>query len=336
MDSEKIEQFVLTYCTEHKLKYSQKNRIYTITLNAAHQKWFGEKELNITFDQNLPKSKKIHLIDATSSILHTLTANYITRTTVTSLIFPKTKHQLLDANEKLLELPKKGIKYHLEVVSTTAQYLFTELTVIGSNGAKTTLIPILHIQKSNLLQTNITTCAKNIDLDHTIQGKDTINCQTQINEIILNIPTSCKKELDVIEEQHQEKVTELASITQDNSIDKYTELQQKEDAIINKIEELKEKSVRASNFDTRRNCDDKIRELKKKHQELVEKNKTIRESIKKEFDKEQTEITKRDLIGEMVIQAYATIEMPMIIANFEDNDQWVYLPILNQFIHIQK
>ncbi len=336
MDSEKIEQFVLTYCTEHKLKYTQKNRIYTITLNAAHQKWFGEKELQITFDPNIPKSKKIHLIDATSQILHTLTANYITRTPATSLIYPKTKQQLLDANEKLLELPKKGIKYHLEEKFATAHYIFGELTIIGSNGPKTTLIPILHIQKSEALQNSITSCAKTLDFAHTTQGKNKVDCSEIIQNLITSLPKSCQAELATIEEEHQEKVTELSTITQDNSADKYQELQQKEDAILNKIEELKEKSVRASNFDTRRNLDDKIRDLKKKHQELVEKNQAIREKIKQEFDKEKKEITSRDLKGELTVQAYAQIDIPIIIANFEDQSQWVYLPIIHKFIEIQK
>ena len=328
MDPQKIEEFVLTYCDEHKLKYTEKNRIYTIILNAAHKKWFNTKELVVTFDPNIPKNKKIQLIEITSPILHTLTANYVTRIPFTSLTYPKTKDQLLDANEKLLDLPKKGLKHLLEEEQQIAHYFCLELTYQTSEGTKTKLISILNVNGNCH---NI----KEIELEKTKKNSKPLKFHETLTKTIEKLPLTIKSELDTIEEKHSQKLHELSEIREDNSDEKYKELQKKEDNLLFKMEELKDKSVRASSFDVRRNCEEKIRELKKKHQELIEKNKITREEIKAEFDKEKTQTTRREVRVDIHIQAIAAIDMPVIISTFEDKEKYMYIPIIKEFVKME-
>ncbi len=325
MNSEKIAQFVLMYCNEHKLKYTKKDRIYTIKLNSAHQKWFETKELNITFDPNMPKSKKIQFIDSTSKILQVLTANYITRVPFTSLTYSKKKHQLLDANERVLDLPKKGITCVFEEKQITAYYFLLELTYQTSQGTKSKLIEVLNTA-------NQVTIVDEIELEEAKKNNKPVTYNNVLRITLEHLPKILQNDLESIEEEHLEKVGELATITQDNSEEKYKELQIKEDTLLFKMEELKEKSIRASSFDTRRNLDDKIRDLKKKHQELVEKNKITREEIRSEFEKEKTQFTKRETKIEVEVQSVCELDMPIIQANFQDGDIYYYVPIIGKFI----
>ena len=134
------------------------------------------------------------------------------------------------------------------------------------------------------------------------------------------------------EQKHEQDMKELMRILTEHSENQYRELQKKEDEILNKIEELKEKSVKAASFDTRHDLDLKVKELRKKHSKQIENNQETRIQIKQDFDKEISSLKKRELNAATRVVAYATIKAPYFKIQWSDKELDYYLPLLGHFV----
>ncbi len=325
MDPEHLEKFVVLYLKSHNLKYKIKNRIYTISLDKAHERWFGSKELTCTFDQSLARTKKIILLGAGNSIVQTMLAAYTDKVVFTSLTLPKDKQFLLDVNDKLSEHPKKGIKYMITEEFGTMEYVLFEVAISTAHEKNTSLNPLLLFQDHVL-------SAPGVEKTSLLDEPRDINYHEQLQKMVAELPMIMQESLAHAEQKHEQDMKELMRILTEHSENQYRELQKKEDEILNKIEELKEKSVKAASFDTRHDLDLKVKELRKKHSKQIENNQEARTQIKQDFDKEISSLKKRELNTTTRVVAYATIKAPYFKVQWSDKEADYYLPLLGHFV----
>ncbi len=326
MDPELVEKFVVLYLKSQNLKYKVKDRIYTITLDKTHEHWFGTKELVCTFDQaHTRRTKKITLLGPASAIVQTMLARYADKIVFTSLKLPKSKHLLLEVNERIVELQKKGAKYMISELDGVAHFALLEMTINTAHEKTTKLLPLFSFAGQVLIAHEI----EKTDLEYTPLE---ISYKKPLQEIMAHLPTLLNDTLNQFEIKHENDMKELMRILTEHSENQYCEIQKKEDEILQKIDELKDKSLTVASFDTRHEIDLKIKELRKKHAALLEKNQVVRNQIKVDFDKEIAALQKRELSVTTRLAVFAKIITPYFEIKWSDNETHYYLPLLQTFL----
>ena len=330
MNPEQLEQFFVTYLNEHHLQYKVKERIYTVTLDKTHQKWYNLKELTCTFDPNIARQKKCLLLGVGNVILDSMLTQYTNKIAISHLKIKKDKKNLLEVNDKLLELNKPGIKYTISEQEGIGYYALCQTTINSAKEKKTLITPILLLNNTITLATNIESNQFN-QLE--IINKD-IQIGSEINTILKQLPQTLHSEIEIAQKNHEQELKEYESIRTEHSEDQYKDLQKKEDEILAKIEETKEKSITASSFNMRNELELKIKELRKKHTSLLEKHKELREQIKQEFDKQLSELKHQELTLQTKIVAYAQIELSYFLIEYKDKGAFYYIPAIKEFVRV--
>jgi len=319
MDPESFEQFFIGYLEENRLDYSLKGGVYTVKLDKKHKKMY---ELDkCTFDPLLAKNS-IQLLQPGNFVFDNIVTAY-KELVISNLKIIKKNSNLMELNERLGELKKLGVPYKITEKQGVGEYIFFEINVKTANRKRIFLLPLL------IFDDKVFSADKFVNAEFRLV-KEGFKVKS-VKEALLQINRFIGKDLAKAEKEQNKDMGELLEIQRQHAEEQYKELKLQEDKILNRVEELNEKSLNASSFLSRDKYIHQAKSLKKKHLVLVKKNSEKREEIKKLFDKQIEELQTRELNVEANILALAKLDFPYFLIEFTDGDQFYYFGFLEKF-----
>ena len=313
------ERFLIAYLKEYNLEYKVKNGVYKIEFDKQHQKWYDIKTLMCTFIPN-KATDKILLLEPGKYIFESMVSRN-SDFVIAKLKLPKNNDDLMELNEKL---PKTGVT--IDEKKDMASFVMFDVNISTANQKKKIVTQYLII-KNKALQIN---GFEEGNFEATNEKNIVKNLEPALNQIKIDFV----KEFDEADKIHEKDMKELINIQTQHSEDLYNELQNKENVILNKIQEARDNALLASQFSTKDKWNYKVKELKRKHTELIKKNLTKRETIKKEFDIQINQLERRDLNVEATLIAYAEVDLEYFSINYNDGKKEIYIPCLKRFLTI--
>ena len=313
MDPDIAEKFFRSYLNEQGLKFTVKGRVYTVKLDRTHKKWYDTEVLTCTFDTKVAKEKKIELLGVGNMIFDSMIAQYVDDVLVANLRI-KGDHEegLMEVNERLHELDKGKAVYRIDEEQRVGHFILFEVAIKTAHNKRRISVPLILLGDAVIP-------AEGFERNDFEMVEEDVRAGDVIEDGLAKLPYLLKGDLDDAEKEHHKDMEELIRIQTTHCEDQYTELQKKENMLLHKMEEERQKTISASSFAAKNKANDRIKELKRKHTELVEKNKQIED------------LRMRELSVDAKVLSIAKIEFPVYVVGFEDNESYYYVPAVKRF-----
>lgn len=323
----KSELFFKLYLEEHKLKYKLKDDIYTVKLDSTHQKWFNSKELKLTFNPKI-KSDNLHLLNEGHSFINTMAMQHLDEVPIASLKIKDNKDGLKELNERLTEVNDLNAIYQIDEKQETCVFTYFEIMVNTAKNKFRFKIPLIEIQNEIIDATGI-------EESEFINSEILPSPEKKYMKLFNELTNIMKPKLDKFWKQHEEEIHELSEIQFEYNDQLFAELKKKETIYLIKIQEKEMAEIGANTFSQKSRLKEEIRKLKKKHKDLVEANKSKRLKITLDSEVQMSALKKRDLNTQVDILAYAEINLNYYQINYENKDNYLFIPCLHKFVKLK-